>query len=47
VESASDGRPSLLVRGRAARLAQQRGVSSWHVSISHTDDLAVAVVAAE
>jgi phosphopantetheinyl transferase (holo-ACP synthase) len=35
------------VRGRAARLAQQRGVSSWHVSISHTDDLAVAVVAAE
>jgi len=47
VVSASNGRPSLIVRGRAAELAQQRGVSNWHVSISHTDDLAVAVVAAE
>jgi holo-[acyl-carrier protein] synthase len=47
VVSESSGRPSLLVRGRAAELARQQGVSSWHVSISHTDDVAVAVVAAE
>ncbi len=47
VVSAADGRPSLCVQGRAAELAHQCGVSSWHVSISHTEHLAVAVVAAE
>ena len=47
IVSADDGRPALCVAGRAARLAERRGVSGWHVSISHTDDVAVAVVAAE
>lgn len=47
VVSAVDGRPSLHVAGRAAELARTCGVSKWHVSISHTDHLAVAVVAAD
>jgi phosphopantetheinyl transferase (holo-ACP synthase) len=36
----------LHVEGRAEELARQAGVSSWMVSISHTDSVAVAVVAA-
>lgn len=40
------GRPSLSVGGRAARLAASQGVGAWHVSISHTDTLASAVVVA-
>lgn len=43
----STGRPSLQVSGRAAQLARERGVTNWHVSLTHTDHLAVAVVAAE
>jgi phosphopantetheinyl transferase (holo-ACP synthase) len=27
-------------------LAQQQGITNWHVSLSHTDSVAVAVVAA-
>lgn len=46
VQSSPDGRPSLLVSGRAAELARSRGVTEWHVSLTHTDELAVAVVAA-
>lgn len=41
------GRPTLLVGGRAARLAADLGVENWWVSMTHTDDLAVAYVIAE
>lgn len=47
VETIDGGRPVLRVVGRAAELARQHGVRDWHVSISHTDELAVAVVAAD
>ncbi|MFM7047223.1 MAG: holo-ACP synthase [Actinomycetota bacterium] len=47
VETAPDGRPSLRISGRAAELARTRGVNRWHVSLTHTDHLAVAVVAAD
>lgn len=47
IDSGADGRPTLCVGGRAAALAERRGVKQWHVSISHTDHLAVAVVAAD
>jgi holo-[acyl-carrier protein] synthase len=47
VHTDAAGRPSLRIVGRAAQLASQRGVTHWHVSLTHTDQLAVAVVAAE
>jgi holo-[acyl-carrier protein] synthase len=40
------GRPSLLLRGGAAALSDQKGVGKWHVSLTHTAALAEAVVAA-
>jgi phosphopantetheinyl transferase (holo-ACP synthase) len=36
----------LRVTGRAQVLAQQQGITNWNVSLSHTDSVAVAVVAA-
>jgi holo-[acyl-carrier protein] synthase len=45
VVRAGSGQPSLLVRGRAAGLADTRGISAWQLSITHTQLLASAVVA--
>lgn len=42
-----NGAPELSLTGRAAALAAGRGVDRWHVSLSHTDSVAVAVVVAE
>ena len=42
----SSGAPRLVVTGRAASLAAGRGVGGWHLSITHTDSVASAVVAA-
>lgn len=47
VAKLSSGKPTLRVTGRAEQLAMSMGVTSWQVSISHTDTVAVAVVAAE
>ena len=41
------GRPALVLAGAAARLADDRGVTRWHLSLTHTDGLAVASVVAE
>ena len=41
------GAPSLRLFDRAAALAAARGVRTWHVSLTHTDRLAMAVVLAE
>jgi holo-[acyl-carrier protein] synthase len=43
----STGAPTLVVRGGAERLATERGVARWHLSLSHTDHLATAVAVAE
>jgi holo-[acyl-carrier protein] synthase len=43
---AGEGGPGLAVTGRAALLAAERGVGAWHLSITHTDTVASAVVAA-
>jgi holo-[acyl-carrier protein] synthase len=45
IRSRESGAPELVVTGRAAEIAKAQGVKSWLVSLSHTDDTAVAVVA--
>ena len=40
------GRPELVLTGRAARLAQDLGLSTWTVSLSHTEEQAIAFVIA-
>jgi len=46
VATAPGGAPSLRLSGRAAVLAGEQGVSALHLSITHTDVVAEAVVAA-
>lgn len=45
IRTQATGAPELVVIGRAAELAREQGVKSWRVSLSHTDETAVAVVA--
>jgi holo-[acyl-carrier protein] synthase len=40
------GQPELVVRGRAAELARAKGVDRWLVSLTHTAQIAEAVVVA-
>lgn len=42
-----EGAPSLRVHGRAADLASERGITVWHVSLTHTGSTAMASVIAE
>lgn len=46
VVRAESGAPSLVVTGRAAALAAQRGVVHWHLSLTHTGRAATAMVVA-
>ncbi|HYK27101.1 MAG TPA: holo-ACP synthase [Streptosporangiaceae bacterium] len=41
------GRPEIQAHGTVAAAATARGVTTWHVSISHDSGLAVAMVVAE
>lgn len=47
VVRAESGRPRLVVTGRAAALAEIAGVTTWHLSLSHSDLVAIAVAAAD
>jgi holo-[acyl-carrier protein] synthase len=47
VHRAESGKPELVVTGRAADVAVERGITRWHVSLTHTKDHAVASVIAE
>ena len=47
VVRADGGAPSLSLTGRAAELGDERGVTRWHLSLSHTDTVAIASVVAE
>jgi holo-[acyl-carrier protein] synthase len=40
------GEPELVLRGRAAQLADERGITGWQLSMTHTDRTASAVVIA-
>ncbi|MCE9622254.1 MAG: holo-ACP synthase [Actinomycetia bacterium] len=46
VSRALSGEPSLVVGGKALELAKERGVSTWHLSLTHTDLVAIAYVVA-
>lgn len=46
VEVESTGAPWLVLAGRAATLADERGVTGWHLSLSHDGPVAVAMVVA-
>ena len=47
VVRAPSGRPALVLAGAAAELAAVQGVTRWHVSLTHTELVAVASVVAE
>ena len=36
VRRAESGQPSVHLHGRAAELAAERGVTAWHLSLTHT-----------
>ena len=46
VDHRESGEPLLNVTGRAAELATDRGIGTWHLSITHTDLVAIAYVVA-
>jgi holo-[acyl-carrier protein] synthase len=46
VDRRESGEPHLNVTGRAAELATERGIAKWHLSITHTDQVAIAYVVA-
>lgn len=47
VRRAEDGRPLLHVEGTVAAAAKERGVTHWHISLSHDGGIATAIVIAE
>jgi len=46
VVRAESGAPSLVVSGRALELANERGVTTWRLSLSHSEASAIAFVVA-
>jgi holo-[acyl-carrier protein] synthase len=47
VARAESGAPALVITGKAIALAEERGVTAWHLSISHDAAMAMATVIAE
>jgi holo-[acyl-carrier protein] synthase len=47
IVSDPDGRPWLTVGGTVAEAAGERGITRWHLSLSHDGGIASAVVVAE
>lgn len=43
----SDGRPWLTVSGTVAQVAAERGITRWHLSLSHDGGIASAMIVAE
>lgn len=46
VTRAPSGEPGLRLAGRAAEIARERGIAAWLISLSHTEDAAIASVIA-
>jgi len=46
VVNASTGAPSVRLHGEAAELARERGITAWHLSMTHTSSLAQATAVA-
>ena len=46
VVRADSGAPDLVLHGKAAALAAERGVTAWHLSLTHTDTAAHAIAIA-
>lgn len=46
VVRAKSGAPSVALTGRAAEMADERGIVGWHLSLTHTETTAMAVVLA-
>jgi len=47
VVRAENGRPSIQLHGKVAKLARDRGIATIHISISHDGDIAIATAIAE
>jgi len=47
IEYLASGKPTIKVTGRIAEIASSLGIKSWHLSISHDAELAIAFVVAE
>ena len=41
------GEPGLSLHGRTAEIAAEQGITSWHLSLTHSRDHALAMVVAE
>jgi phosphopantetheine--protein transferase-like protein len=46
VRDEDSGAPALVLHGKAAALAEERGVSEWKLSLTHTETAAHAIVIA-
>ncbi len=44
VKREPSGQPQIAISGRCAEIANNLGIVSWHVSLSHTDKIAIASV---
>lgn len=47
IASLASGQPTLVLHGRASEMALAKGVRTWHVSLTHTEMTAGAVVIAQ
>lgn len=46
VVRAASGQPSVLLHGKAASVAADRGVTEWRLTLTHTDSVAQAIAVA-
>ena len=46
VARAESGRPSIVLHGTAAALAESMGVAEWKITMTHTDSMAEAIAVA-